>query len=227
MPHSPVQAVREAGLAADEPYLEDFYGWSVQQAEALRGRDLEVLDWENVAEEIESLGREQRNAWVSLCGRVIEHMLKIEHCEGDEHLAHWATEIQQWRMQMAERLADNPSLTGSYREIFARAWDRGRSHAVQVIAGWAGHNPLSKALRDEERRVEAMLPEACPYRLLEVTACNTEDRKPTVQREIMPPSVAAVLNERAGGEFVVRTWPGLDFRLQPGPRALSGPERSR
>ena len=227
MPHSPVQAAREAGLAADELYMQDLYGWSVQQALALRRRDLETLDWENVAEEIESLGGEQRSAWVSLCGKVIEHMLKIEHCEGDEHLAHWATEIQQWRMEMAERLADNPSLTGSYREIFGSAWDRGRSHAVRSMTDWAGHRTASKARRDEMRRVDAMLPEACPYRLLEVTARNTVEPRLEVREEIMPPSVAAILNERAGGEYVVRTWPGLDFRLQPGPRALSGPERSR
>ncbi len=227
MPLSPVQSAREAGLATDRLYMEDFYGWSVQQTEALQRRDLEALDWENVAEEIESLGSEQRNAWVSLCGRVIEHMLKIEHCEGDEHLVHWVKEIQEWRMQMVERLLANPSLTGRYGEIFGLAWDNGRRYAVAGIASWAGHAPVSKAWRDEKRRVDAMLPEACPYRLLEVTACNTEERRPMVRDEIMPPSVAAILNERAGGEYAVKPWTGLDFKLQPGPQSVRGPGRSR
>ncbi len=222
---SPVQAAHEAIPAEAGVYEADFHAWSVQQTQALRRRDPEALDWENVAEEIESLGREQRNAWVSLCGRVIKHMLKIEHCEGDEHFAHWVTEIQQWRMQMAERLADNPSLTGSYREIFARAWDRGRSHAVQGIAGWAGHTPLSKALRDEVRRVGSMLPQTCPYRLLEVTAYDTEERQPEVRLDIMPPAVASILNDRGGAEYPVRPWPGLDRRLRLGPQHISGPSR--
>ena len=227
MPLSPVQAAHEPGMAGDELYMEDLYGWSVRQTEALRRRDLEALDWESVAEEIESLGSEQRNAWVSLCGRVIEHMLRIEHCEGDEDLAHWESEIQQWRRQMARRLKANPSLTGHYREIFDLAWDQGRGDAVDSMTDWAGYRTASKGWRDEERRIEAMLPEACPYRLLEVTACNTEDRKPRVRREIMPPSVAAILNERAGGEYAVRPWPGLDFKLQKVHRALRVPGHSR
>ena len=227
MPFSPVQAAREAGLAPDGLYMEDLYGWSVQQTEALRRRDLEALDWENVAEEIESLGSEQRNAWVSLCGRVIEHMLKIEHSQGDEDLAHWRAEIQQWRRQMAQRLEDNPSLTGSYREIFARAWRRGRGNAVDSITDWAGLEPSSKAEREQMRSVDAMLPADCPYRLLEVTAYDTEERNPEVRRDIMPPTVARILNERIGAEYQVRPWPGLDLRLEAGTRALRGPGRSR
>ena len=227
MPHSPVQVAREAGLAADQFYMEDLYGWSVRQTEALRRRDLEALDWENIAEEIESLGSKQRDTWVSLCGKVIEHMLKIEHCEGDEHLAHWQAEIEDWRSQMARNLKANPSLTGRYGGIFGLAWEQGRDDAVRSITASAGHTRQSKAWRDEKHRIEAMLPEACPYRLLEVTACNTEERRPSVHGEIMPPSVAAILNERAGAEYPVRPWPGLDFRLRVGSRALGGPGISR
>ena len=227
MPLSTAQAAREAGLAADRLYIEDFYGWSVQQTEALQRRDLEVLDWENVAEEIESLGNEQRNAWVSLCGRVIQHMLQIENCERDEDLEHWQAEIQLWRMQMADRLRDNPSLTGSYREIFDRAWNRGRGDAVESITDWAGLQRGSKAEREHKRSVNAMLPEACPYRLLEVTAFDTEERKPDVRRDVMPPAVASILNDRGGAGYQVRPWPGLDFKLEPVPRPLRGPKRSR
>ena len=207
--------------------MEDFYGWSVRQTDALRRRDIEALDWENVAEEIESMGNEKRNAWVSLCGRVIEHMLKIEHCEGNEHLAHWQAEIEEWRQQMAQGLEDNPSLTGSYSEIFALAWRRGRVGALRNMTAWAGQTRQSKAWRDEKRRVDAMLPAACPYRLLEVTGCDTEERRPEVRHEIMPPSVAEILNERAGSEYPLRPWPGLDFRLRARPRAVRDPERSR
>ncbi len=207
--------------------MEDFYGWSVQQAEALKRRDFEALDWENVAEEIESLGNKQRNAWVSLCGRVVEHMLKIEHCVEDGNLVHWQKEIEEWRQQMAQGLEDNPSLTRSYREIFGRAWDYGRRYAVAGITGWAGHTPVTKAWRDEKHRVDAMLPEACPYRLLEVTGCDTEERRLEVGHEIMPPSVAEILNQRVGSEYPLRPWPGLDFRLRERPRAVRDPERSR
>lgn len=37
----------------------DFYIWLLQQAEALKAKELNNIDWENLAEEIEALAREQ------------------------------------------------------------------------------------------------------------------------------------------------------------------------
>ena len=213
MPLSPEQAAREAVPATPGPYEADLHAWSVRQTQALRQRDFEALDWENVAEEIESLGSEQRNAWVSLCGRVIEHLLKIEHCDWDKDLAHWQSEIGEWREQMARKLKANPSLTGRYREIFDFAWENGRRDAAKSISDWAGHPVGTKAHREGWRSTYAMLPAACPYRLLEVTAYDTEARKPEVRLDIMPPAVARILNERAGAEYPVRPWPELDGKL--------------
>ena len=62
-------------------YRRDVYGWSKEQVEALRQRDLKGIDWDNVIEEIESIGLAQRQIWVSHCARAIEHMLAVEHCD--------------------------------------------------------------------------------------------------------------------------------------------------
>jgi uncharacterized protein DUF29 len=43
--------------APEASYEQDFYAWSFAQARALRTRRPENLDWENLAEEIESLGK--------------------------------------------------------------------------------------------------------------------------------------------------------------------------
>ena len=47
----------------DAAYDEDFYAWTQNQAQALRRAGAErnnaPVDWENVAEEIESMGRSQ------------------------------------------------------------------------------------------------------------------------------------------------------------------------
>lgn len=37
----------------------DTYAWAREQADALRRRSANEIDWENVAEEIESLGKQQ------------------------------------------------------------------------------------------------------------------------------------------------------------------------
>jgi hypothetical protein len=53
----------------DEPvhaeYGHDFYSWLMKQARHLREGRFDVLDRSNLAEEIESLGREQFNKLVS------------------------------------------------------------------------------------------------------------------------------------------------------------------
>jgi predicted DNA-binding ribbon-helix-helix protein len=74
----------EADLApGDEParaeYERDFYSWSIEQARLLREGRTDALDRDNLAEEIESLGREQFNKLVSALRVAIMHMLKWDH----------------------------------------------------------------------------------------------------------------------------------------------------
>jgi hypothetical protein len=67
-------------------YDEDFVAWSEQQAEALRAAartgSNQQLDWENLAEEIESLGRSQRRELRSRLSVIMEHLVKLEHFAG-------------------------------------------------------------------------------------------------------------------------------------------------
>ena len=54
-------------------YDSDFYRWMQKQAAALRVKDFAALDLENLAEEIESLGRSDRGAIVSHLERLLLH----------------------------------------------------------------------------------------------------------------------------------------------------------
>jgi Domain of unknown function DUF29 len=63
-------------------YEEDFVRWTEQQAAALRqaaglGTNL-PLDWENLAEEIDGLGRSHRHELRSRIAVIIEHLIKVE-----------------------------------------------------------------------------------------------------------------------------------------------------
>ncbi|MBV9250584.1 MAG: DUF29 domain-containing protein [Acetobacteraceae bacterium] len=59
-------------------YDADVLLWSEQQAELLRRRAANALDWENLAEEIEDVGRSQLNAVESLLTQALLHYLKAE-----------------------------------------------------------------------------------------------------------------------------------------------------
>jgi hypothetical protein len=79
-------------------YDEDFYGWSQQQAAVLREmagrRDLpNALDLEHVAEEIEGVGDEQRNAVQSYIRQIFVHLLKAASVRNPELQAGWYDEI--------------------------------------------------------------------------------------------------------------------------------------
>ena len=52
----------------------------------MRRRDLGAIDWDNVIEEVETLGRGEKSFWTSPCANVFSHLLKIEHSAGDKHV---------------------------------------------------------------------------------------------------------------------------------------------
>jgi hypothetical protein len=57
-------------------YEHDFYTWSIQQAELLRKKDYTQVDWDNLIEEIEDLGRNEYRALVSAVEQLTLHLLK-------------------------------------------------------------------------------------------------------------------------------------------------------
>lgn len=69
-------------------YEEDFYAWTKNQAAALRRLAAQrwngPLDLANLAEEVEDLGKTERNAVRSRLRRIIEHGLKLEHSPAPE-----------------------------------------------------------------------------------------------------------------------------------------------
>jgi Domain of unknown function DUF29 len=57
-------------------YEEDFFAWTQEQAELLRAREQRGLDWDNLAEEIDSMGRRERRELESRLRLILHHLLK-------------------------------------------------------------------------------------------------------------------------------------------------------
>ena len=57
-------------------YERDYYSWALQQARALQERRIEALDWENLAEEMDDLGRSEARSLRSQLARLLAHLLK-------------------------------------------------------------------------------------------------------------------------------------------------------
>jgi len=102
-------------------YDEDFVAWSKQQAEALRSAartgSNQLLDWENLAEEIESLGRSDRRGLASRIATVIEHFVKLACSPAREPRQGWRQTIRRERIEIELVLKDSPSLQREVPEI--------------------------------------------------------------------------------------------------------------
>jgi hypothetical protein len=64
---------------ANSLYESDFYGWTQLQARALAARQVEELDWQNLQEEIISLGRQEYRELVSRLTVLLGHLLEWEY----------------------------------------------------------------------------------------------------------------------------------------------------
>jgi Domain of unknown function DUF29 len=111
-------------------YSRDFYSWSIEQAHHLRAGRWNVLDRVNLADEIESLGREQFNKLESALRVLIVHMLKWDHQPDRRGRSWWAT-IGEQRVRIEHILADNPGLRPRIEEAISRADRTARLRAVK------------------------------------------------------------------------------------------------
>src|SRR5712691_10143707 len=90
-------------------YNRDFYSWLMEQARFVREGRWDALDRDNLAEEIESLGREQFNKLESALRVLLMHMLKWDH---QPHLRSrsWALSIEVQRAELKDVIDDSPGL---------------------------------------------------------------------------------------------------------------------
>ena len=85
-------------------YEKDFFEWIEKQTIALRERKPESLDWENLLEEVEDLGKEQIHAINSFLKQIIVHKLKLDYTNETNYYSHWIAEIDNFQDEIEDRL---------------------------------------------------------------------------------------------------------------------------
>jgi len=115
----------------DKPlYERDFLEWSRVQASALRARDFDAVDWANVIEEIETLGRTERRSLRSAIRDILEHRIKIDHGLNRDPERGWQQTITNQRGDAETILSDNPSLRGEVLSVIDEEYVRARRDAI-------------------------------------------------------------------------------------------------
>lgn len=110
-------------------YESDFYAWIQEQAGKLRARSHNDLDWENLAEEIESLGRSERREIENRLAPLIHHLLKWQFQPGRRSES-WRISISEQRSWISTIIKYSPSLKNYPAQIFGDAYEDGRRHAI-------------------------------------------------------------------------------------------------
>ncbi|KMO38336.1 hypothetical protein VQ02_12010 [Methylobacterium variabile] len=145
---------------SDRPslYDEDVVAWAEQQAAALRALGARpelsnVLDWENIAEEVESVGSSQVSAVASTIRLVLVHLIKHLSAPHLPPAQHWRSEI------VAFQLTGRAGYRASMRRKIDldRIW---RDAVIQAEANLAAYHDAPVA----------GLPESSPFTLDELVA---------------------------------------------------------
>jgi hypothetical protein len=112
-------------------YDQDLVLWSEEQGRALRaaaGAGWNApIDWENVADEIESLGRSERRALASHMALVIEHLLKLQASPATEPSRGWRDTIRRARQKVEDVLEESPSLRREVAGLIVKQIMRARA----------------------------------------------------------------------------------------------------
>jgi hypothetical protein len=145
----------------DDLYTADILRWSDQQAELLRRlargeRVNEAIDWENLIEEVESVGRSELTAVKSLLRHALEHLLKLHGWPDAPSCEHWRDEVMTFLDDAADRWAPSMRQHIDLPALFVRARRR-----------------VSRQRIDDKPPVE--LPRECPFTLDELLPPQDHD----------------------------------------------------
>ncbi len=134
-------------------YETDFYLWTQQQAALLRQGEFNRvdLDLENIAEEIESMGKRDRRSISSYLQNVLMHLLKWRY-QSQRRGTSWRMSIRNGRQHIQRLLRESPSLTPQLPAILEEEYPPARENAA-----------------DETGLPLTVFPDECPFTLEQIT----------------------------------------------------------
>ena len=133
-------------------YEKDIVAWANEQAGFIRARRFDLLDLENIAEEIEDVGKREQRELESRMAVLFAHLLKWKF-QSERRSRSWQDTIADQRNMIERRLRKTPSLksTLSDADWQADAWQDGRSEASK-----------------ETGLDRSVFPQSCPWDINEV-----------------------------------------------------------
>lgn len=147
-------------------YEDDFFAWTQHQAAVLRALAVadNRFDREHVAEEIEDLGKSERDAVRSQIRRIIEHLLKLAHSPAAQPQFDWMASIAEARSALDDKMS--AALRRDAEANLPKLFRDGREQAALALRGHG------------EAEAAGNLPVECPYTLDEIVRRNWYPDRP-------------------------------------------------
>lgn len=111
-------------------YDTDFIEWIDRAAVLLQQGRLDELDIENLIEEVESLGRSEKNALKSNLSVLLMHLLKW-HYQTNKRSSSWIRTIDEHRYRIQLALQSSPSLKNYYIDALEQSYASARKKAAR------------------------------------------------------------------------------------------------
>ncbi|OCR02308.1 hypothetical protein BCD67_20125 [Oscillatoriales cyanobacterium USR001] len=146
--------VTEIEIKKNSLYETDYLQWIETTVEKLRSQDYSNVDWENLIEEIESMGRSDRKSFKSNLIVVLIHLLKWQF-QPELRSGSWAGSIVEHRRRITDDIEDSPSLKPYLEEVLDKCY-------LAAIKQASAETGLALAL----------FPQLCPYTSTEVLDGN-------------------------------------------------------
>jgi Domain of unknown function DUF29. len=138
-----------------ELYEKDFYLWLQENLRLLKNRELNLVDWENLLEEIEGIGRSLFIEVLRQMRKIMEGLYKWENFKNHPEAYDWVEEISKARRELENLFEDSPSLKAiaQNKDTLQRAWKL----SVRALVDWL------KISRNKPIPTEKDFPQECPY----------------------------------------------------------------
>jgi hypothetical protein len=111
-------------------YDTDFYSWALHSAELLRHGKFSEIDIENIAEEIESMGKSDKRELISRFAILLSHLLKWQY-QPERRGNSWKHTIKNQRFEVEELLKDSPSLNYELEKQLEYAYEKALNIAIE------------------------------------------------------------------------------------------------
>jgi hypothetical protein len=143
-------------------YNKDFYQWIMENVELLKNKEFDLVDWENVIKELESMGRSELSSAISFMTVILEHLYKYEHFRDNNTMGNgWIKSILNSRYRLIKIFDKNPSLEKKAEESISEAWE----DSIKKMITWFKY-PENKILAKKyfsKIPTDQDFPKKCPY----------------------------------------------------------------